>query len=81
MARFAPKKTEAQMAKELGRAYKAGFYKPTDDYVYKAKPGLGKKVVEDTTYGLRAAGAALLANMSYFSGQPVQWDPIKMKVI
>ena len=40
----------------------------------------GKPVVENTTYGLRAAGAALLANMSYFSGKPVSWDPKNMKV-
>ena len=41
----------------------------------------GKSVEENATYGLRAAGAALLANMSYSSGNPVKWDPVEMKVI
>jgi predicted dehydrogenase len=39
-----------------------------------------KPVVENATYGLRAAGAALLANMSYDTGRPVKWDPVRMKV-
>ncbi len=38
------------------------------------------KIVEDPTFGLRAAGAALLANESYFSGNPVSWDPDLMRL-
>jgi hypothetical protein len=37
-----------------------------------------KPVVEDATFGFRAAGPALLTNESYFEGQPVAWDPEKM---
>jgi hypothetical protein len=37
-------------------------------------------VVEDATFGLRAAGPALLTNVSYFEGAPVQWDPVAMRV-
>ena len=40
-----------------------------------------KKIVEDTTYGLRAAGAALLSNFSYFEDKAVKWDPVNMKLI
>ena len=40
-----------------------------------------RKVVEDTTYGLRAAGAALLSNFSYFEDKTVNWDPLKMQLI
>ena len=40
-----------------------------------------KKVVEDTTYGLRAAGAALLSNFSYFEDKAVKWDPVKMELV
>jgi len=40
-----------------------------------------KKIIEDPTFGLRAAGAALLANESYYKGQPVKWDPDAMKLI
>ena len=38
------------------------------------------KIIEDATYGLRAAGAALLANESYYQGKPVSWDPEAMKL-
>jgi predicted dehydrogenase len=37
-------------------------------------------IIEDATFGLRAAGAALLANESYYKGAPVQWDPDAMKL-
>lgn len=32
-------------------------------------------VVEDPVFGFLAAGAALLSNLSYDSGQPARWDP------
>jgi len=37
-------------------------------------------IVEDATYGLRAAGAALLSNFSYFEDKTVNWDPVKMQL-
>jgi predicted dehydrogenase len=40
-----------------------------------------EKIIEDATFGLRAAGAALLANESYYQGAPVKWDPDVMKLI
>ena len=39
------------------------------------------KVVEDATFGTRAAGAAILANESYYNGKPVNWDPVEMKLV
>jgi len=39
-----------------------------------------KPVTEDAVFGLRAAGPAVLANVSYFEQRPVLWDPEKMKV-
>jgi predicted dehydrogenase len=39
-----------------------------------------KPVVEDAAFGLRAAGAAILSNKSYFDGRPVGWNPEAMKV-
>ena len=39
------------------------------------------KIVEDATYGLRAAGAALLSNMSYFEDRAVKWDPVEMRLV
>jgi predicted dehydrogenase len=35
----------------------------------------GKPIVEDATYGLKAAGPSLAANESYFSNRIVTWDP------
>jgi predicted dehydrogenase len=37
-------------------------------------------VVEDAVFGFRAAGAALLSNLSYERGSVVQWDPETMKL-
>jgi predicted dehydrogenase len=37
-------------------------------------------VVEDAAFGYRAAGAALLSNLSYESGNVVHWDPRLMKL-
>jgi hypothetical protein len=37
-------------------------------------------VVEDASFGFRAAGAALLANRSYDTGNAVKWDPVAMKL-
>jgi hypothetical protein len=36
-------------------------------------------VVEDATYGLRAAGPALLCNTSCYEGRVCKWDPLAMK--
>jgi predicted dehydrogenase len=37
-------------------------------------------VVEDAVFGYRAAGAALLSNLSYERGTVVHWDPNEMKL-
>jgi predicted dehydrogenase len=39
-----------------------------------------RPVVEDAVFGFRAAGAALLWNMSYEQGKIIQWDPDAMKI-
>ena len=38
-------------------------------------------VVEDAVFGYRAAGAALLSNLSIERGQVVNWDPEAMKLV
>jgi len=40
-----------------------------------------KPVVEDAVFGYRAAGAALLANLSYERDAVVHWDPVAMKLV
>ena len=39
-----------------------------------------KPVVEDATFGFRAAGAALLSNLSIQRGEVVRWNPETMKL-
>ncbi len=64
---------------EAPRDYKGGHY----DHFYNFFQAIRNKgnVIQDPTFGLRAAGAALLANHSYFEEQPVNWDPKLMKVL
>jgi predicted dehydrogenase len=38
-------------------------------------------VYEDATFGMRAAGPALLANTSYRENRLIEWDPAGMKVV
>jgi hypothetical protein len=40
-----------------------------------------KPVVEDAAFGLRAAGPALVCNMSYFDNRPYGWNPDTMKIV
>jgi len=69
--------------------------RPGDEEIYAAPPNYSDDLdhfrnffeavrkrrpsVEDATFGFRAAGPALLANHSYFEGQPIAWNAEKMK--
>lgn len=59
--------------------YKGGHY----DHFYNFFQGIRGQgtIVQDPTFGLRAAGAALLANESYYKGKAVHWDPETMELI
>ena len=41
----------------------------------------GKTVVEDASFGFRAAAPALSCNESYFQQKIIHWDPINMKLV
>src|SRR5215218_6678719 len=41
----------------------------------------GKPVVEDATFGFRAAAPALSCNESYFQKKIIKWDPVSMKLV
>ncbi|MEM7381041.1 MAG: Gfo/Idh/MocA family oxidoreductase [Bacteroidota bacterium] len=64
---------------EAPRGYQGGHYDHFYNF-FQAIRGKGK-IVQDPTFGLRAAGAALLANESYFKGHAVNWDPMAMKLV
>jgi predicted dehydrogenase len=55
-------------------------YNSTDDHFRNFFDAVRARrpVVEDATFGLRAAGPALLANHSYFENRPIGWDAEKM---
>ncbi len=38
-------------------------------------------VIEDPAFGLRAAGPALMSNVSYFERRMVNWDPVAMQML
>jgi predicted dehydrogenase len=70
---------------------------PLSEDIYSAPPGYSdsydhfhnffdavrsrKPVVEDAVFGFRAAGAALLGNLSIERDAVVHWDPVAMKVV
>jgi predicted dehydrogenase len=60
------------------RDYKGGDYDHFHNF-FEAMRG-NKQVVENGTYGLRAAGAALLSNLSYFNNKIVSWNPDSMQL-
>jgi predicted dehydrogenase len=39
-----------------------------------------KPVIEDAVFGFRAAGPALLSNISYFENRVVEWDPVGLRM-
>jgi len=64
---------------EAPNDYKGSHYDHFNNFFMGIREG--KKIIEDPTFGLRAAGAALLANESYYKGHAVNWDPNAMKLI
>jgi hypothetical protein len=40
-----------------------------------------KAVVEDATFGFRAAAPCLACNESYFQKKVIKWDPVRMKLL
>jgi len=59
--------------------YKGGHYDHFYNF-FQAIRGKGK-IVQDPKFGLRAAGAALLANESYFKKKAIDWNPDTMKLM
>ena len=64
---------ERQWAFPRGYTEQQAHHENFFDAVRKRRP-----VVEDAVFGLRAAGPALLANVSHFEKRIVHWDPDRM---
>lgn len=74
----------------------ADSMRPSTSYSFRTPPGYAEQyahhanfidairnkrsVIENATFGLRAAAPALLSNTSYFERRVVNWDPVAMKV-
>jgi predicted dehydrogenase len=57
-----------------------GYYDGYDHFVnFFEAVKTRKPVIEDATFGFRAAAPALLTNDSYFEGHPIAWDAETMK--
>ncbi len=77
-----PRASELKTGETIWEApedYKGGHHDHFYNF-FQAIRGKGQ-IVEDPIFGLRAAGAALLANTSYFEQKPVNWDPNAMKMV
>ena len=57
-------------------------YNDTQDHFVSLFNGMRtrQQVVENATFGFRAAGPALLSNLSYFNNRMYEWDPENMKI-
>ncbi|APQ17731.1 Gfo/Idh/MocA family protein [Maribacter hydrothermalis] len=61
------------------REYKGAHYDHFNNFFTSIRNN--GKVIQDPEFGLRAAGAALLANESFAQKQPVNWNPTEMKLL
>ena len=64
---------------EVPADYKGGRYDHFYNF-FQVIRGKGE-IIQDPTFGLRASGAALLANKSYFEKSPVNWNPETMMLL
>jgi len=64
---------------EAEKGYLGGPYDHMNNFITAIRKN--GKVVEDATFGYRAAAPALLCNDSYFQNAPMFWEPEKMQVI
>ncbi|MGB5554471.1 MAG: Gfo/Idh/MocA family oxidoreductase [Flavobacteriaceae bacterium] len=64
---------------EAPEGYQGSHYDHTHNFIQAIRGNY--KVIQDPSFGLRAAGAALLANESYFQKKMLNWDPQTMKLV
>lgn len=67
--------TEEKFTMPAGYSEQVAHHETFFDAIRSRKP-----VTEDAVFGLRAAGPALLSNISYFEQRMVEWDPVNMRI-
>ncbi len=84
-ARYPPR---PETADSLSQAAVETFELPTDyseqvahHQTFQNAIRIRTPVVEDAVFGLRAAGPALMSNVSYFERRMVSWDPLSMQML
>ncbi|MEL7534244.1 MAG: Gfo/Idh/MocA family oxidoreductase [Bacteroidota bacterium] len=81
-AKFPSKSPEVKAPNEFEYSLPKGYSDHVHHYEnFFAGMREGSMIVEDASFGLRAAGPPLASNMSYFEQKTVKWDPVKMKVL
>jgi predicted dehydrogenase len=75
-----PSQPELRPANDTMYAAPSGYSDTLDHFrVFFNAVRTRQPVVEDATFGHRAAGPALLTNHSYFENRPLAWDPERMR--
>ena len=77
-----PRGDTSQMSAEEKFMPPKGYVDAIDHHrVFQAAVRSRQAVTEDALFGYRAAGPALLSNISYFEGKVVRWDPEGMRLL
>ena len=80
-AKYPENKKQMGEASEQTYAAPAGYSDSVDHFTnFFEAIRTRKPVVEDAVFGLRAAGPALLSNLSYFENRAYGWNPETMKI-
>ncbi len=81
-AHYGDPRPEMNGPKEMSYKYPEGYSDHVDHWTNFAKAIRdGTEIVEDGTFGLRAAGPALATNNSYYERRVINWDPKDMRIV
>lgn len=68
----------SEMSYKVPEGYKGDRFEHFSNFFESMRDG--KKVVEDASFGLRAAGPTLAGNQSFFEKRVIEWDPVNMQI-
>ncbi|GAC1440345.1 MAG: hypothetical protein NVSMB63_06630 [Sediminibacterium sp.] len=80
--KYSPDDRKMKMDKDILFEAPKGYDDRLDHFInFFESVRTGKPILEDASFGLRAAGPAILCNSSAEAAGPIHWDPINMRVI